>query len=117
MAGHNPNSLSHPVHEGHTPTAHTLLPIGYFWVYLILLILLGATVSVAYWNLGVLNIIVAMTIAIIKMLLVILFFMHVKFASRLTWLWASAGFFWLVILFSLTLSDYITRGWLALIGR
>ena len=50
-------------------------------------------------------------IAITKALLVILFFMHVRWSTRLTWVVAASGFFWLLILFGLTMSDYLTRGW------
>ena len=52
----------------------------------------------------------ALTIAVVKMLLVILFFMHVRYSSRLTWIFVAAGFIWLLIMLDLTLSDYLTRG-------
>jgi len=48
--------------------------------------------------------------------LVVLYFMHVRYGTRLTWVWASAGFFWLVILFILTLGDYFTRHWIPMRG-
>jgi len=57
-----------------------------------------------------LNIVAALTIAVVKMLLVILFFMHVRYSSRLTWIFVAAGFIWLLIMLDLTLSDYLTRG-------
>jgi cytochrome c oxidase subunit 4 len=60
---------------------------------------------------GGLNLIVAMTIAIIKALLVVLIFMHVKDSSRLTWVFSGAAFVWLVIMFVMFFSDYATRGW------
>ena len=47
-----------------------------------------------------------------KAMLVILFFMHVRWSSRLTWVVAMSGFFWLLILFSLGMSDYMSRGWI-----
>ena len=53
----------------------------------------------------------ALAIAITKMLLVILYFMHVRYSSRLTWLFVAAGFIWLLIMIDLTLSDYLTRVW------
>lgn len=81
----------------------------YYRVALALLVLFVLTVAVAYIDLGALNIYVAVTIAVIKATLVVLYFMHVRYHTRLTWIFASAGFLWLIILFSLTLSDYATR--------
>jgi cytochrome c oxidase subunit 4 len=71
--------------------------------------LLFATWGVAQIHLGPWNLPVALAIAIIKMVLVILVFMHVKYSSRLTWLFAAAGFIWLVIMVDLTMSDFMTR--------
>ena len=50
--------------------------------------------------------------ALLKATLVVLFFMHVKYASRLVQLVVIASIVWLIILFGITLSDYLTRGWL-----
>ncbi|RMD85885.1 MAG: hypothetical protein D6813_15635, partial [Calditrichaeota bacterium] len=69
------------------------------------------TVWVAFFDLGFLNNVVALTIAVIKATLVVLFFMHVKYSSRLTRVFAIAGIFWLIILLSYTLSDVMTRTW------
>ena len=68
----------------------------------------------AFFDLGVFNTPVALTIACTKALLVVLFFMHVRYGTRLTWVVVSAGFFWLGILIVLTMSDYLSRGWLGL---
>lgn len=76
-----------------------------------LLVLLGATIGVAYVNLGPLNTITAMSISILKGLLIILFFMHVRHSSRLIWIAVATGFFWLAIMLVLAMSDYLTRGW------
>jgi cytochrome c oxidase subunit IV len=81
----------------------------YLWVAAMLFVLLVLTIAMAYVDLGPFNIIVAMTIAIVKAVLVVLFFMHVRYSSKVTWVFASAGFFWLLILFILTMSDYATR--------
>ncbi len=81
----------------------------YYRVALALLALFILTVAVAYVDLGWLNIYIAVTIALIKATLVVLYFMHVRYHTRLTWIFASAGFIWLLILFALTLSDYATR--------
>lgn len=78
-----------------------------------LMVLTAITVTVAFINLGGLNFPVALGIAIVKATLVILFFMHLKYSSRLTKLICGTAFFFLVILFGLTLSDYLSRGWFA----
>jgi cytochrome c oxidase subunit 4 len=83
----------------------------YIWIWAALMLLLLATWGVAQLNLGDWNVVVALTIAVTKMLLVILFFMHVRHSSRLTWIFVAAGFIWLLIMLDLTLSDYLTRGW------
>jgi cytochrome c oxidase subunit IV len=75
-----------------------------------LMILLAVTWSTGYINLGMFNVIVALAIALIKALLVVLFFMHIKGSSRLLHLAAGTGLLWLLIMLSLTLSDYLTRG-------
>jgi len=81
----------------------------YVYVWAALLILLGATWALARLDLAPFNAVIAMTIALLKMLLILLFFMHVRYSSRLTWVFAGAGFLWLAILIGLTLNDYLTR--------
>ncbi len=71
----------------------------------------AVTVFVAFLNLGVLNFPVAISIAIVKATLVILFFMHAKYSSRLTKLIVGGAFFFLLILLTLTMTDYMSRGW------
>ena len=83
----------------------------YLGVFLALLVLTGLTTWVAYFDLGSMNTVVALAIAVTKMLLVILFFMHVKYSTGLTRVIILAGFFWFAILVALTLSDELTRGW------
>lgn len=58
------------------------------------------------------NTIVALTIAVTKATLVVLYFMHVRYSSRLVWVIVAAALFWMAILFALTFSDYNTRDWL-----
>jgi cytochrome c oxidase subunit 4 len=95
-----------------------VLPLRiYFGVFLALLVLTGTTVTVAFVDLGPLNNVVAMGIAVLKATLVILFFMHVRYATRLTGLVVVSGVFWLVIMVGLTFVDYATRGWLGVAGR
>jgi cytochrome c oxidase subunit IV len=84
----------------------------YYVIFAALMVLTGITIGVSFINLGAFNFPVAITIAIIKATLVILFFMHAKYSSRLTKLVIGTGFFFLMILFVLTMSDYLSRGWL-----
>ena len=85
----------------------------YIVVFLALMVGTALTVAVAFVDLGVFNDLLALTIAVAKATLVVLFFMHVKNSSRMTKISVMAGFLWLAILFALTLSDYFTRGFLA----
>ncbi len=92
---------------------HSSPPVRvYIFVYIALLLLMAATVVVAELHLGYLGILVAFTIAAIKAVLVLLYFMHLRYSSRLTWLFAGAGFAWLLILIGLMMTDYISRGWM-----
>jgi cytochrome c oxidase subunit IV len=86
-------------------------------VYLIIFLALMTGTALTVWAglqdfPGQLNVIVALTIAVIKATLVVLYFMHVRYSSRLIWVIVASALFWLGILFALTLSDYWTRGWL-----
>ena len=81
----------------------------YFAVFAALIVLTGLTTTVATIDLHVFNPIVAMTIAVTKATLVVLFFMHLRYSSRTTQLVAGAAIFWLLLLFGLILSDYLTR--------
>ena len=89
----------------------------YFLVFVSLLVLTVTTVGVAFLDLGPLNNVVAMGIAALKATLVILFFMHVRYSTRLTALVVGSGFFFLFIMIGLTLVDYATRGWLGVAGK
>jgi cytochrome c oxidase subunit IV len=86
----------------------------YFAVFMALVLLTVVTWSVAKLDLGKMNAVVALSIAVIKATLVVLYFMHVRYSSRLTWVFVCAGFFWLAIMVALTLSDYATREWLTI---
>jgi cytochrome c oxidase subunit 4 len=85
----------------------------YYLIFLALMIGTALTVLVAKFDLGPLNNIVMLTVACAKAMLVILFFMHLRWSSRLTWVVAGSGFFWLLILFSITMADYMSRGWIS----
>jgi cytochrome c oxidase subunit 4 len=82
----------------------------YYMVFGALIVGTILTVAAAKVDLGPLNNVVMLAIAGTKATLVILFFMHVRWSSRLTWVVAMAGFFWLLILFTV-LGDYMSRGW------
>lgn len=83
----------------------------YYAVFAALMVGTALTVAVAFVDLGAMNNVVMLTIACVKALLVILFFMHVRWSTRLTWLVVASGFFWLLIMFSVTMTDFLTRGW------
>ena len=92
-------------------TNHVAPKTMYYWVFIALIVGTGLTVAAAEVDMGPLNNIVMLAIACTKALLVILFFMHVRWSSRLTWVTVASGFFWLLILFGLTMTDYMSRGW------
>ncbi len=91
-------------HVGHVRT--------YVVIYLSLLALTAATSTIAFIDLGEFNVIVALTIAVIKASLVAIFFMHLKDSLRLNWLAVGIGLFWLILLVGTTVSDVATRGWI-----
>ena len=86
----------------------------YITIFLALLVGTTLTVFAAFvdfpWQF---NTVVALTIAVAKATLVVLYFMHVRYSSRLVWVIMASALFWMGILFALTLSDYFTRGWLS----
>jgi len=84
----------------------------YYKIFGALLVCTALTVGAAFINLHNFNIVVALVIAGIKASLVILFFMHVKYSTRLTKLFVAVGFIWLFILIGITMTDYLSRAWL-----
>ncbi len=90
----------------------------YFAIWMALVILTGLTAYVSTLNLHVvsgfhdisLNAAAALLIATLKASLVVLFFMHVKYSPRLTGVVIFAAVFWLLILMTLSMADYLTRG-------
>src|SRR5438477_13212389 len=89
----------------------------YILVFLGLIFLTLATTAVAFVDLGSFSVVVALAIACCKMLLVALFFMHVRHSSTLTKLVLLGALLWLAILIGLTLTDFVTRGWFGVPGR
>jgi cytochrome c oxidase subunit IV len=97
--------------------AHDIVPRRvYYKIFAALLALTLLTVGAAFLDLGRLNTIIALTIAVGKATLVLLFFMHVRYSSHVIWVAVGAGAFWVGMLLVLTMSDYLTRGWLPVPG-
>ena len=90
----------------------TIVPTRvYLAVFAALMVLTLLTTGVAFVDLGFFSPVVALTIAILKASLVALFFMHLRYSDRVTWVVAGAGIFWLGILLVLSAGDYMTRAW------
>jgi cytochrome c oxidase subunit IV len=82
----------------------------YYTVFGALVVGTALTWAIAFVPLGVWNPIVALIIACTKATLVVLFFMHVRYSSKQIMLTVAIGFFWLLIMITLDLSDYLSRG-------
>ncbi|MCX7860058.1 MAG: cytochrome C oxidase subunit IV family protein [Chloroflexus sp.] len=108
---------AHP-HAHHHSDQHTHISRGtYYRVFAALMVLMVLTVA-AWWvekNVitmpGWLAVAIAMSIAIAKTVLIVLYFMHVKVSSRVSQIYAAGAFVWLLILFVITMGDYVARGW------
>ncbi len=92
-------------------SVHVVPTRVYYLIFGILMICTALTVGIAFIDLGPLNVVAALTIAVFKATLVVLFFMHVKYSTRLTWAVVASSVFWLGILLALTMGDYLTRPW------
>jgi cytochrome c oxidase subunit 4 len=97
--------------QGH-PTLKT-----YFTIFAALMVLTGLTVWASFQHLGIWNTPVALGIAVAKATLVALFFMHLRYSPKLTSLVIASSLLWLVILFVITMSDYVSRSWLPIYNR
>jgi len=104
------NSHNEPIEQG-DPEHHIVSPMVYVVILLALIVGTAATVWASFLELGVWNPIIALAIATSKMMLVVLFFMHVKYSTKLTKLTVGAGAFTFLILVGMTLADYFTRAW------
>jgi cytochrome c oxidase subunit 4 len=102
-----------------TTTAHKhIVPVQtYLVIYGVLMGLLLLTVAAALVDLGPFQFTAAMLIALVKGILIVLFFMHVRYSERLLWIFSGASFLWLLILIIFTMNDYLTRGWLNVPGK
>src|SRR5580658_9202697 len=110
MSEHSENNAAE--HSEH------IVPVRvYIAVFLTLIVMTWVTAFVSTIDLGRLNIFVALAIAIFKASLVILFFMHVKYGTRLTKFIVLAGLYWLILLLFIAMVDLWTRGWMGVPGR
>src|SRR6188508_2103236 len=98
-------------------TSHIATVRVYVTIFALLLVFTGLTVMVAKYDFGWLNTPVALTIAVTKASLVVIYFMGVRFNTPLTKVVVVAGFFWLLIMFGLTMGDYLSRPLLGVPGR
>ena len=96
---------------------HTISPRVYTVSYLVLLVLTALTTAVAYIDLGVMNTVVALVIAALKAAIIALFFMHLVNSEKLVRVIGFGALVWLGIMLTLTLGDYVTRGWVPVPGR
>ncbi len=95
-----------------------VVPVSlYVGIWAALMTLTLTTVLVSFLELGPFNIVAALLIATIKGSLVVLFFMHLRYSPKLTMVAVIAALFWLFIMFSLTMTDYLSRGWATFAGR
>jgi cytochrome c oxidase subunit 4 len=90
---------------------HIVGPKVYLTIFLALLVLTALTTGVAFIDLGVFNAVIALAIACLKASLVVLFFMHIHYSSRLLKMTVAAGLFTFMLLLTLTSTDYISRAW------
>ena len=114
MTTTTPTSTARPDQEYHPHHSHQAL---YLKIFAALMVLLGLTMFAAIQNLGELNLIVAMTIAVAKAVLILLFFMHFRDSDTLTWLVGGATFVWFGIMIVLTMTDYVSRDWISMLGK
>lgn len=114
---HAPHGAHDHAPGEHDAGHHIIEPKTYYVVFGVLMVLLIATLGAAAIDLGPLNLPIAMAIAVAKAGVVMAYFMHLKFNSSLVRLFAFAGVAWLLILFHLTLNDYVSRPWLETLGQ
>ena len=103
----DPMNVTNPEHAEH----HIVTPLQYSFVFLTLLVFTGITVGAAYIDLKWANPVIALAIASFKAVIVILFFMHAAYQSRLIKMTIGAGFFVFLVLIAMTMTDYISRSW------
>lgn len=103
--------------ESHKQEHHVIDVKTYVTIYLALMVLLAATVGVHFMDLGAVALPIAMAIAMIKAVMIVLFFMHVYYSAPLTWIVASGSLLWLGLFLAFLVADYAGRGWLDILGK
>jgi cytochrome c oxidase subunit IV len=103
----DPLNVTNPEHSQH----HIVTPLQYTYVFLTLLFFTGLTTAVAFVDLKWANPVIALAIACFKAVIVVLFFMHAAYQSRLIKMTIGAGFFMFLVLVTMTLTDYMSRAW------
>jgi cytochrome c oxidase subunit 4 len=104
---HDASNVTNPEHAEH----HIVTPLQYCFVFATLLVFTGITVGAAYVDLKWANPVIALGIACFKAVIVILFFMHAAYQSRLIKMTIASGFFMFLVLIAMTMTDYISRAW------
>jgi cytochrome c oxidase subunit IV len=108
------HATAHAEHAGE----HHIIPVGtYLKVFAALMVLLIITLFAAYFDLGNWNLPIALIIAFAKVVLIVMYFMHVKFSSTLVKIFSGTTMLWLAIMFILTLADYFSRNWMPVAGK
>ena len=96
-------------------SSHHIVPLSVYWkvigllMVLLVITLVAAMFDFSHMGLPWLNIVIAVTIAVVKAVLIILYFMHVRYSSKLIWVFSGAAFYWVLILFAFLLVDYFSR--------
>lgn len=103
--------MSERIDPEHAEQIHIVKPPVYLGIFLILLVLTAVTTGAAFIDLGEFNVVIALAIACLKASLVVLFFMHIHYSSRLLKMTVGAGLFTFLLLLTLTMTDYISRAW------
>ena len=107
LDAHDPSNVVNPEHVAH----HIVSPAVYAMIFGVLMVGTLLTVGASMVNLGPFNAPIAIGIAVTKAVFVVLFFMHVKYSSRLVKLTVAAGFFTFLVLVMMSLLDYVSRAW------
>jgi cytochrome c oxidase subunit 4 len=113
MATHTASSSA----VSHSAEPHVVPKRVYFLVFFTLIVMTWVTAYISTVDLGKWNIFVALAIAIFKASIVVLFFMHVRYSSRMTKMIVCCGIFWLLLLLFITMTDIWTRSWMGVPGR
>jgi cytochrome c oxidase subunit IV len=109
--------MAQPEQQHDDEFTHVVPASLYIGIWATLMVLTLTTVLASFAELGPFNIVVALVIATIKGTLVVLFFMHLRYSPKLTIAAVIASIFFLFIMFSLTMTDYLSRAWATYAGR